>query len=73
MSDVFESIGELFGMNNDAAENNAASTTDAESTVTTDQTKAKAIRSALYATAGGAAGQELSLGQVSRRGTLYGN
>lgn len=73
MSDVFESIGELFGMDGSAAEDNAASTAQAEENVSSDESKAKALRTALYATAGGAAGQELSLGQVGRRDTLYGN
>jgi len=73
MSDVFESIGELLGMDNNAAEDNAASTAEAEENVSSDSSKAKTLRSALYATAGGSAGQELSLGQVSRRETLYGN
>jgi len=73
MGDVFESIGELFGMDDSATEDNAAVTTEAEESVSSDESKAKALRSALYATAGGSAGQELSLGQVSRRETLYGN
>lgn len=38
-----------------------------------ESAKAKKLRSALYATAGGAAGQEIMSGGVSQRNTLLGN
>jgi len=48
-------------------------TSAAETEVAEDEKKAKAIRSALYATEGGSAGQELMSGEVQRRETLFGN
>ena len=44
-----------------------------EAAVTEDEKKAKAIRSALYATSGGSSGEELLSGQVKKRDTLLGN
>lgn len=38
-----------------------------------DAKKPAALRSALYATQGGASGEELQTGQVKSRGTLFGN
>ena len=48
-------------------------TSSSETAVDEDEKKAKAIRSALYKTAGGSAGQELSGEEVKKRETLFGN
>lgn len=63
MSNLFSSI---FG--DDEADTSAAS-----GGLEDEAKKAKALRSALYATAGGSAGQELMTGQTQRRNTLLGN
>lgn len=41
--------------------------------ITDESAKAKKLRTALYATEGGAQGQEILSGGVSRRNTLLGN
>lgn len=45
----------------------------AEEEVKTDESNAKKARAALYATEGGAAGQDLNPNQVKKRDTLLGN
>lgn len=64
MSDFF---GGIFGKNDEV------DTSSADATVDEDEKKAKAIRSALYETAGGSSGQELTAGQTQKRDTLFGN
>jgi len=51
----------------------AVDTSTAEASVATEEKKAKAVRSALYKTAGGSAGAELLSGDVKKRDTLLGN
>lgn len=65
MSGLFESI---FGGGKKEAD-----TSQGEETITTDENKAKAIRSALYSTEGGSVGAELTSGQTKKRDTLLGN
>ncbi len=48
-------------------------TSSAETAVDEDEAKAKAIRSVLYKTEGGAAGAELTADQTKKRDTLLGN
>lgn len=64
-------ISAVFGGGGDKAE-----TVVEEAPVTEtkeDQEKSKQLRSRLYSTSGGAAGQELTPDQVGRRNTLLGN
>lgn len=48
-------------------------TSSSEAAVDEDEAKAKAIRSVLYKTEGGAAGAELTAEQTKKRDTLLGN
>ncbi len=62
-------LGDPLGL---AKETPKVSTT-AEDTLSSEAETAKKSRAALYATEGGAAGEELSEGSTSRRKTLLGN
>lgn len=71
MSKVVSTLGGLIGISpKKAPQVSAASIQD----VADDKKKVKSLRSKLFATAGGATGQELQAGQVSTgRTTFFGN